>query len=738
MSTVQSADRATPPDPLAASLGPEPSAPALADAFDTWLEARREAHAPLREMRRSFEERSERVRALQRELFDAGWARIGWPVALGGLGGSVLHRAVILDRLSRAGYPGRFLLEHLEILPPALAAHATPALTERLFLPTLRGDILWCQGFSEPGAGSDLAALRTRAEPADDGFRIHGHKIWTSWAQWASHVLLLARTGATEDRHRGLSAFVVELDTPGVRVSPIRQANGTDELAEVFFEDVHVPAENLVGEMNGGWAVAMHILAGERGSYGWLRQAHLLPVLERLATHPGAAGRERELGSALVGLLAVRCRAREVLEILARGEQPGPESSVAKVLIMDAEQALFDTAREVLGPDLALGGRDDAWEWQEGYLYSRASSIYGGARQIQLNVIGKLMVRSGESVDPRPRLGEDERVVRTSVRNATAESPSGRIALAGLDWWSLAASPRDGIGRAAFSAWFEEQGATLGTSPALAGVAASAVALALEEPAEHFAWAERRAATSSAVSLSLIGWDESTRWVAVTEIAVAGIAVTGGNLALAIVPTDAIQETDASALDPGLVRRAIVPPERLAAQSLPDGAQAQAVALARIGAAFEILGAATALTDQAVRHTNERHQFGQPLSAFQALQHLLSECQVDLAALSSLCDAALEEWSAGEATELAAAAKAWAGGAGRRIAQRTLQCFGAVAFTDEHSHHRYSRRIHTLDALLGSGTRLEQELGASIHRTGRAPLGIEAWRPGTTPASNSG
>ena len=135
------------------------------------------------------------VRALQRELFDDGYARVGWPEALGGLGGTVLHRALLLDLLSRAGYPGRFLLEHLEILPPALAAHAPPALTEELFLPTLRGDILWCQGFSEPSAGSDLAALRTQAREAPGGYRLEGHKIWTSWAKWASHCLLLARTG---------------------------------------------------------------------------------------------------------------------------------------------------------------------------------------------------------------------------------------------------------------------------------------------------------------------------------------------------------------------------------------------------------------------------------------------------------------------------------------------------------------------------------------------------------------
>ncbi len=701
------------------ALGPEPGLEALARAFDAWLAERREAHLPLRKLGRSFDERRERVCALQRELFDAGWARVGWPRELGGLGGSVLHRAVVLDRLSRAGYPGRFLLEHLEILPPALAAHGAPALVERLFLPTLRGDVLWCQGFSEPGAGSDLAALRTRARPGDGGYRIDGHKIWTSWAAWASHVLLLARTGAPEDRHRGLSAFVVPLDTPGVQVSPIRQASGTDELAEVFFDDVHVPEDHRVGELNGGWAVAMHILAGERGSYAWMRQAHLLPVLARLSAHRDAESFTRELGACLVSLVAVRCRAREVLEILAQDGQPGPESSVSKVLIMDAEQALYDAAHEVLGTDLSLGDADDAWEWQEGYLYSRASSIYGGARQIQLNVLGGRMVRAGEAVVERTRLSEEERAVRSSVAEAAAQGASGRDALRGLDWWPLAATPGDPVGRAAFAAWFQEQGVRLGTDPALAGVASAAVAEALDVAPDQVAWAERRPTGSAGVTLSLIGWDAGTGWV----------AIAGGGSAVSVAEARAIRETPPGALDPALVRRGVVAPEALRALPVSSEGHERALTLARIAAALEILGAATALTDGAVRHTGERQQFGAPLSDLQAIQHLLAECQVDLAALSSLCDAALEQWSHDGAPALGAAAKAHAGRSGARIAQRTLQCLGAIAFTDDHDHHRYTRRIHTLGALLGRSARLERELGEHLQRNGQAPATLEPWRP---------
>ena len=193
-------------------IGTNPSVREMGETFMAWLAQRSDELAPFREpLPEDYERRSELVRSLQRVLFDAGWARYGWPVEVGGLGGSVLHRAAMIEALARTGYPPRLLLEHLEILPPALIKYADPGLLERLLLPTLRGDILWCQGFSEPSAGSDLASLKTRAVAENGGFRIDGHKIWTSWAKFADYCLVLARTGTTEDRHRGISAFVVDL-----------------------------------------------------------------------------------------------------------------------------------------------------------------------------------------------------------------------------------------------------------------------------------------------------------------------------------------------------------------------------------------------------------------------------------------------------------------------------------------------------------------------------------------------
>lgn len=700
-------------------LGTDPALDQMGRAFQAWLNEQSDALARFRELRPpEFEARVALVRDLQRVLFDAGWARYGWPKQLGGLGGGVLHRAAMIDALARNGYPPRYILEHVEILPPALVAFARPALLERLFLPTLRGDAIWCQGFSEPSAGSDLASLRTRAERTQDGFRIDGHKIWTSWAKWADHCLVLARTGSSEERHRALSAFVVDLSTPGVNVCPIRQANGTEELAEVFFDGVLVPEENLLGEVNGGWAVALKILAGERGSYAWLRHAHLFGRLEALARFPAAAEYPRGLGEMLVRLLSLRCRSREVMEILARGEQPGPESSVSKVMVIDADNALYELAREVLSPGIDLGTLPESWEWQESYLYSRASGIYGGTRQIQLNVIGKLMIRSGGAA--RHQANDEHEGVRGSIADAAKQSATTRDALAGLDWWSFAAQPADAMGEAAFAAWFEHQGRTLARSPALAGVAATAVAAELAvEPASIACTIRRIGEDDGGLDLLVFGWDEKSEWIALEEV--------DGRVLAA--PLSEIEVSQAHALDPELVQRARVPRAALRPVNVDRDAHERARTLARLGAAFEILGAASALTDLVVEYTNQREQFGQPLSSFQAIQHMLSECQVDLAALASLADAALEQWRAGSARELAAAAKAFAGHGGRRVAQRSLQCFGAISFTDEHPHHRYLRRIHTLDALLGTSYELERELGAALAASGRAPRGVEVWRP---------
>jgi alkylation response protein AidB-like acyl-CoA dehydrogenase len=326
------------------------------------------------------------LRELQRVLYDEGWARYGWPEALGGLGGDARHRAVLYDELAERGFSTRSVFEHLEILAPAMAQHWQPTLMRSALSELLRGDTVWS---SEPDAGSDLAALRTRARRDGGGYRINGRKIWTSWASYADRCVVLARTGTTEERHRGLSALFVDLSEPGVDVRAIRQANGVEELAEVTFDDVWVAAEHCIGAEGAGWQFALDVLACERSAFAWLRQARLYCRADALA---GAATRDSAatIGDLSLDLLALRATSAEAVRVLASGRFVGPDAAPSKVLLTTAEQHLYDAALGVLGTDLVLGG-DLEWaeDWQEEYLFSRAVSIYGGTRQIQYSTIAR-------------------------------------------------------------------------------------------------------------------------------------------------------------------------------------------------------------------------------------------------------------------------------------------------------------------------------------------------------------
>jgi len=324
-------------------------------------------------------------------LYDAGWSRFGWPEHLGGHGGSIVHRGAMWYLLARHGVPSMAVFEHFEVLAPTLAALGPPDFVAEALPAFLGGRETWAQGFSEPDAGSDLASLRTRAVEAGDGYRITGRKIWTSWARYATWCLVLARTGSTESRHRGLTAFAVDLRAPGVDVRPIIQANGTDELAEVAFDDVHVPADRVVGDLDGGWTVAMHILSHERGTYAWFRQCFLYrDLVEHVPSSPGVG--DRAAGDALLDLAAVSTTSSAALRLHAAGATLGPRATITKLLLCNAEQSIQDLVLAGDG-DLAVGRQDDEVAvLRQDYLFSRIVTIYGGSQQIQLDTIAKQLL----------------------------------------------------------------------------------------------------------------------------------------------------------------------------------------------------------------------------------------------------------------------------------------------------------------------------------------------------------
>ena len=263
---------------------------------------------------------------------------------------------------------------------------------------------MWCQGFSEPGTGSDLAALRCRALPQGGDRKsathwvIQGQKLWTSLAQYSQRCVLLARTGPLESRHRGISAFFVDMDTPGIRVAPFEMMNGVREFAEVFFDDVVVPADRMLGGLDQGWAVAMSILPYERSSCFWQRIAYLYRRLQLLVEAAPSDERSAEaIGNAFIGLHAVRARSRATQHRLAAGATLGAETSIDKVLVATAEQALYDAARRLLPGTVEMDDGAAGEMWRTEYLYSRAATIYGGTAEVQRNIIARRLLELGDA-----------------------------------------------------------------------------------------------------------------------------------------------------------------------------------------------------------------------------------------------------------------------------------------------------------------------------------------------------
>jgi alkylation response protein AidB-like acyl-CoA dehydrogenase len=328
--------------------------------------------------------------------FDAGWMRWGWPQRVGGLGGSPLLRGYLGEALTARDLvePGTYSMT--EVLAPTMIDYARPELAAEMVPRLLRGEEMWCQGFSEPGTGSNLAALSCRALRADDGWRVTGQKVWTSFAQFAQRCVLLARTGAPDSAHRGITALFVVMDAPGITVRPIETMHGRLEFCEVFFDDVLVPVERMLGEEGQGWSVAMDLLPYERSTSLWHRGAFLQQRLQHLLTDVADDSLSAaELGDVVVQLFALRARSRATQHRLAAGERLGPETSVDKVLLATTEQSLFDLVASAVADDVLTGDDAAGARWRSDYLYSRAATIYGGSAEIQRNVLARRVLDLG-------------------------------------------------------------------------------------------------------------------------------------------------------------------------------------------------------------------------------------------------------------------------------------------------------------------------------------------------------
>jgi alkylation response protein AidB-like acyl-CoA dehydrogenase len=321
-------------------------------------------------------------------LYDAGWMRWGWPESAGGLGGPAILRAVVGEEIVGRGLdePGPYSM--LEVLAPTMIDYAPKELAAEMVPRLLSGREQWCQGFSEPGSGSDLASLTTRATQRGADWVVSGQKVWTSYAQYSHRCVLLTRTSPGYD---GITAFFVDMDTPGITVRPLRTMHGVDEFCEVYFDDVVIGSERMLGKPGDGWRLAMDLLPYERSTCFWQRIAYLYTRFDRLladATEPDDA----DLGAAYLALHTVRCRSRATQHRLAAGANLGPDTSIDKVLLATAEQRLYDTAHDLLPGVIEL----DESPWRTEYLYSRAATIYGGTAEIQRNIIARRLLELGK------------------------------------------------------------------------------------------------------------------------------------------------------------------------------------------------------------------------------------------------------------------------------------------------------------------------------------------------------
>jgi len=366
-------------------------------SLDGWLDGHAAALAPAYPGAGTLDQQVEQLNKVKRLAYDAGWMRWGWPERVGGLGGSTLLRAYLGEALATRDLIESGLYSLTEVLAPTMIDYARPGLAAAMVPSLLRGDETWCQGFSEPGTGSNLGSLSCRAVRAPGGWTVTGQKVWTSLAQYAQRCVLLTRTGSVESAHKGITALFVDMDAPGITVRPIGAMHGVEEFCEVFFDDVTVPEERTLGEEGQGWSVAMDILPYERSTSLWHRGAYLHRRLRELVdTAADGAIDAGALGDVTLSVYAFRARSRATQYRLDSGGHLGAETSIDKVLLASAEQALFDLAVDAIPIEITVS--DDPWDvrWRRDYLYSRAATIYGGSAEIQRNIIARRLLDLGD------------------------------------------------------------------------------------------------------------------------------------------------------------------------------------------------------------------------------------------------------------------------------------------------------------------------------------------------------
>ncbi len=370
----------------------------------TWLEAKKAAGAFGAGEHKSLDQVVADGRRWQQTLFDGGYCGIHWPKEYGGRSASLLEQIIFQEELARVGSPQLINLLALSMVGPVIIAHGTEAQKQRHLKRILTAEEIWCQGYSEPGAGSDLAALSTRAVLDGDAYVINGQKVWTSYAQYADFCILLARTNPDVPKHKGITMFIVDMHLPGIEVRPLRQMNGDSEFNEVYLEDVRVARHNIVGKEGEGWDMAVALLMHERATLTFQRQLQSRVALKDLVAFSKTwdeAGEppmkdpihRQRIAQAWIDSEAMRLTALRHLTKQLRGGHPGPEGSMEKLFWSEMYQRMLWNAVDMLGPygNLAPGDEHAPLDgrWPHLMLYSRGRTIAAGTSEIQRGIIAQ-------------------------------------------------------------------------------------------------------------------------------------------------------------------------------------------------------------------------------------------------------------------------------------------------------------------------------------------------------------
>jgi alkylation response protein AidB-like acyl-CoA dehydrogenase len=329
--------------------------------------------------------------AFQRRLAEAGYAAVQWPPEYGGRGATLTESAIFFEELARSGAPLPANVLGMLLAGPTIMTWGTPEQKDRYLAPILTAEEIWCQGFSEPDAGSDLASLKTRAVRDGDDWVITGQKVWTSGAQYSKWCMLVARTDTDAPKHKGLTYFVLDMEQPGVQVVPLRQITGAPEFNELFIDGARVPDANVLGGVGNGWKVALTTLMNERAGLAFFAQVRLRQQLDRLIEEVGGRGLLDDpvvadrLGELHLRAEVLRLTAYRGLTAIEKYGQPGPEGSLTKLMWSDTNQQLTQLAADLLGPDALRSGEHWAYE----LLRARGNSIEGGTTEVLKNIVAE-------------------------------------------------------------------------------------------------------------------------------------------------------------------------------------------------------------------------------------------------------------------------------------------------------------------------------------------------------------